>query len=63
MPEKISEIMSLLPHELELLAPARDVEIGRQAILHGAGAGYLGGPLFGARGNAANWVADHVQRV
>ncbi len=33
--------MSLLPHELELLAPARDVEIGRQAILHGADAVYV----------------------
>jgi collagenase-like PrtC family protease len=63
LPEKISEIMSLLPHELELLAPARDVEIGRQAILHGADAVYLGGPVFGARANAANSVADIAKLV
>ncbi|QJR28440.1 peptidase U32 family protein [Limnobacter profundi] len=55
--------MSLLPHELELLAPARDVEIGRQAILHGADAIYLGGPVFGARANAANSVADIAKLV
>jgi len=55
--------MSLLPHELELLAPARDVEIGRQAILHGADAVYLGGPVFGARANAANSVADIAKLV
>ena len=55
--------MSLLPHELELLAPARDVEIGRQAILHGADAVYLGGPTFGARANAANSVADIAKLV
>ncbi|MEW6205330.1 MAG: U32 family peptidase [Pseudomonadota bacterium] len=55
--------MSLLPHELELLAPARDVEIGRQAILHGADAVYLGGPVFGARANAANSVADIAHLV
>ena len=55
--------MSLLPHELELLAPARDVEIGRQAILHGADAVYLGGPVFGARTNAANSVADIAKLV
>lgn len=55
--------MSLLPHELELLAPARDIEIGRQAILHGADAVYLGGPVFGARANAANSVADIARLV
>lgn len=55
--------MSLLPHELELLAPARDVEVGRQAILHGADAVYLGGPVFGARANAANSVADIAKLV
>ena len=55
--------MSLLLHELELLAPARDVEIGRQAILHGADAVYLGGPVFGARANAANSVADIAKLV
>lgn len=55
--------MSLLPHELELLAPARDVEIARQAILHGADAVYIGGPSFGARHNASNSVSDIAKLV
>lgn len=55
--------MSLLPHELELLAPARDVEIAREAILHGADAVYIGGPVFGARHNASNSVADIASLV
>jgi len=46
------------PATLELLAPARTTEIGRQAILHGADAVYIGGPAFGARANAGNPVAD-----
>lgn len=50
--------MSLLPHQLELLSPAKTAEIGREAILHGADAVYLGGPGFGARHNASNSVAD-----
>jgi collagenase-like PrtC family protease len=43
---------------LELLAPAKTAEIGREAILHGADAVYIGGPEFGARHNAGNSVAD-----
>ncbi|TVP93598.1 MAG: U32 family peptidase [Pseudomonadaceae bacterium] len=50
--------MSLPAHHLELLSPARDAEIAREAILHGADAVYIGGPGFGARHNAANSVAD-----
>jgi len=50
--------MSLPPHHLELLSPARTAEIGREAILHGADAVYIGGPSFGARANAENSVAD-----
>jgi putative protease len=41
-------------NRLELLAPARTVEIGREAVLHGADAVYIGGPAFGARHNAGN---------
>ncbi|WP_410497740.1 peptidase U32 family protein [Chitinibacter sp. S2-10] len=48
----------LLPHQLELLAPAKNAEIGREAILHGADAVYIGGPGFGARYNAANSIED-----
>ena len=43
---------------IELLAPARDAEVGREAILHGADAVYIGGPSFGARAAAGNTVAD-----
>ena len=44
--------------ELELLAPARDADIGIEAVNHGADAVYIGGPGFGARDKAANSVAD-----
>lgn len=45
-------------HFLELLSPARETNIGREAILHGADAVYIGGPSFGARHNAGNSIAD-----
>ena len=44
--------------ELELLAPARDAEIGIEALNHGADAVYIGGPAFGARDKAGNALAD-----
>ena len=50
--------MSLLPHQLELLAPARDAAIGIEAVNHGADAVYIGGPGFGARSSADNSVPD-----
>ena len=50
--------MSLPKHHLELLSPARDVSIAKEAILHGADAVYIGGPSFGARHNAGNSVAE-----
>ena len=50
--------MSLPKHHLELLSPARDVGIAREAILHGADAVYIGGPSFGARHNACNEVSE-----
>ncbi|KJZ40168.1 MULTISPECIES: U32 family peptidase [Pseudomonas] len=55
--------MSLPKHHLELLSPARDVNIAREAILHGADAVYIGGPSFGARHNACNEVSDIAQLV
>ena len=48
----------LLHPFLELLAPAKTSAIGREAILHGADAVYIGGPSFGARYNAGNTVSD-----
>ncbi len=50
--------MSLFDHQLELLSPAKTAEIGREAILHGADAVYIGGPAFGARHNASNPLGD-----
>ncbi|ODS71467.1 MAG: protease [Acidovorax sp. SCN 68-22] len=50
--------MSLLPHQLELLSPARDADIGIAAIDHGADAVYIGGPAFGARAGAGNALPD-----
>lgn len=55
--------MSLHPHQIELLAPAKTAEIGREAILHGADAVYIGGPDFGARHHASNSVADIAELV
>jgi len=50
--------MPASPHRLELLAPAKTAAIGREAVLHGADAVYIGGPAFGARHHADNSVAD-----
>ncbi|MDN4053854.1 U32 family peptidase [Massilia sp. YIM B02763] len=55
--------MSLLPHQLELLSPAKTAEIGREAILHGADAVYIGGPAFGARHNASNTLEEIASLV
>ncbi len=55
--------MSLPRHHLELLAPARDTAIGREAILHGADAVYIGGPAFGARTKADNSVSEIASLV
>jgi collagenase-like PrtC family protease len=54
--------MSLLAHQLELLAPARDADIGIEAIQHGADAVYIGGPGFGARAAAENSAQD-IERL
>ena len=47
-----------MQNHLELLSPARTADVGREAILHGADAVYIGGPEFGARHNASNSVAE-----
>ena len=44
--------------ELELLSPAKNADIGIEAISHGADAVYIGGPSFGARANAGNSLED-----
>ena len=48
--------------DLELLAPARNADIGIAAIDCGADAVYIAGPSFGARQNAGNSMED-VRRL
>ncbi len=55
--------MSLPDFQLELLAPARDADIGMEAVNHGADAVYIGGPGFGARSSADNSVSDIARLV
>lgn len=56
----INDTLPLAHHTplLELLAPAKNLDFGIEAINHGADAVYIGGPAFGARTNAGNSVAD-----
>jgi 23S rRNA 5-hydroxycytidine C2501 synthase len=53
----------MLPHHIELLSPARDADIGIEAVNHGADAVYIGGPSFGARTSADNRVQDIARLV
>jgi collagenase-like PrtC family protease len=48
---------------IELLAPARNVECGMEAIRHGADAVYIGAPKYGARAAAGNSVHDIARLV
>lgn len=48
--------------KIELLAPAKDCEVGMAAINHGADAVYIGGPDFGAREKASNTIED-IERL
>ncbi|MDX9695883.1 MAG: U32 family peptidase [Bacteroidales bacterium] len=41
---------------IELLAPAKDLESGKAAIIYGADAVYIGAPKFGARVSAGNSI-------
>lgn len=43
---------------IELLAPAKNLECGIEAIRHGADAVYIGAPKFGARAAAGNSIDD-----
>ena len=49
-------------NQLELLAPARDLQIGIAAIDCGADAVYIAGPRFGARQAAGNEIED-IQKL
>ena len=48
--------------KVELLAPARNAEVGIEAFNHGADAVYIGAPAFSARAAAGNSVQD-VERL
>jgi len=50
-------------NEIELLAPARNLQTGIEAIRHGADAVYIGAPKFGARAAAGNSVEDIAELV
>ncbi|MGL4228762.1 MAG: peptidase U32 family protein, partial [Tannerellaceae bacterium] len=43
---------------IELLAPAKNIACGIEAIKHGADAVYIGAPKFGARSSAGNSIED-----
>ena len=47
-----------MARRIELLSPARDVTIAREAILHGADAVYIGAPKFSARVAAGNSIEE-----
>lgn len=49
--------------KIELLAPARDIDCGMEAIRHGADAVYIGASRFGARAAAGNSVEDIARLV
>ncbi|MFA8450387.1 MAG: U32 family peptidase [Bacteroidales bacterium] len=55
--------MSKTKREIELLAPAKNLEVGKIAILSGADAVYIGAQKYGAREAAGNSVDDIKELV
>lgn len=49
--------------KIELLAPAKNLECGVEAVKHGADAVYIGAPKFGARASAGNSIDDIARLV
>ena len=49
--------------KIELLAPAKNLEFGREAVNHGADALYIGAPAYGARAAATNSIEDIEELV
>ncbi|MBP7180574.1 MAG: U32 family peptidase [Dysgonomonadaceae bacterium] len=49
--------------KIELLAPAKDKQIGKEAILHGADAVYIGIEGFSARSAAGNSIEDIAELI
>ena len=56
-------IMIVPMNQIELLAPAKDLECGLTAINCGADAVYIGGPRFGARSRVGNSLDDIARLV
>ena len=51
-----------IQRKIELLAPAKNLECGIEAVNHGADAVYIGAPRFGARAAAGNSI-DDIRRL
>lgn len=51
------------PRKIELLAPAKNKEFGKEAILHGADAVYIGVQGFSARSAAGNSIEDIAELI
>ncbi len=45
----------------ELLAPAGSMEVLETAVLYGADAVYIGGPMYGLRANAKNFTMEEIK--
>lgn len=54
-------IPNISMQKIELLSPAKNLEVGIAAINHGADAVYIGAPLFSARSAAGNSIQDIEQ--
>ena len=55
--------MNNQPRPIELLAPAKNADVARAALLHGADAVYMGAAHHGARAAAGNSLADIARTV
>jgi putative protease len=55
--------MNIEKRNISLLAPARDLEVGKAAIQAGADAVYIGATAFGARQAAGNTIEDIAELV
>ncbi len=53
----------MTPRRIELLSPAKNAEIGIEAINHGADAVYIGAPRFSARAAAGNSTSEIARLV
>ena len=61
-PSNVPSVARAHTAEIELLAPAKNADIGIEAVNHGADAIYIGGPAFGARASAGNDLRD-IERL